>query len=98
MRKKYSIAHVHEQGEDLIIIPLNANTFNSLTRSEQESTREALQFFATDAGLVGTVCIVWQLGNLFKFIAPTPWHQYFRSIDMGFVQANLNRELSCQYS
>ena len=98
MTKTYKIAHINERGQDIIIVPLEGLTIDSLSDTEKKSILDGLQFFATDAGLKGTVCLVWQIGNVFKFIAPAPWHPFFQSIlGMDFVRANLNRTLTCTY-
>ena len=98
MTKTYPIAHIHEQGQDLIIIPLEENFMNMRSEAERNGIRDALQFFATDAGLKGTVCLVWQSHKVFRAVAPKVWSSFFESIDMTFVGANLNRTLTCDYS
>jgi hypothetical protein len=91
---QYRIAHVKEQGVDLIIIPLEAS-FGNLTQPDQQKTIALLQLHATGAGLRGTVVPVWDsgTGQMF-FIAPERWHPFFRSIGLAWVAANINRELS----
>ena len=97
MTKTYHIAHIHEQGQDIVIVPLEAYSIDCKTDAEQNAIRDGLQFFASDAGLKGTVCLVWQSGGMFKFRAPTAWHPFFRSINMDVVRTNLNRTLTCTY-
>jgi len=91
----YEVAHINEQGQDMIIIPVSSSV-NSKTQQQQNELKESLQYFANDAGLKGTVCLVWDAGNRFNFLAPNQWHPFFRSIDMSFVAANINRELTCK--
>ena len=98
MNKSYEVAHIHEQGQDLIIIPLEAAGINNLSEEKQFSVCDSLQFFASDAGLKGVVCLVWEVGTQFKFIAPKKWHPFFKSINMDFVNANRNRKLTCSYT
>lgn len=53
-----------------------------------------LQMRSRSAGLAGTVVPVWDSGGgRMKFKAPGPWHPFFRSLHLGTVHANLNREL-----
>lgn len=92
--RKFQIAHIHEQGQDLIIIPLE-DRFALLTAEQQDDEVAILQRGATSAGLKGVVVPVWQSGGQMHFRAPQPWHPFFRSIDAAFIAANINRELTC---
>lgn len=68
----YKIAHLHEQGQDLIIIPLN-DQFDYTTTDEQKAAHAAhLQRCTTSAGLKGHVVLVWPAGTQMKILAPTP--------------------------
>ncbi|MEQ9416347.1 MAG: hypothetical protein RJQ08_02235 [Salinisphaeraceae bacterium] len=91
----YDIAHLRHQGQDIIIVPVE-DVFENYTQDEQMELRDSLQFYAQDADLRGTVCIVWQRGNRLRFLAPKPWWPFFESIDMHFVRANINRRLTCR--
>jgi hypothetical protein len=90
----YEVAHLNEQGQDMIIIPVS-DSVSSMSNSEQNELKSSLQFYAEDAGLAGEVCLVWNHGSHFYFLAPQPWHGFFKSIDMHFVACNINRELTC---
>jgi hypothetical protein len=91
----YRIAHLREQGQDMIIIPM-ASSINFKTETEQNDIKNSLQCFARDAGLAGTVCLVWNSGNRFNFMAPKAWHSFFRGLNMNVVSANINKTLTCQ--
>jgi len=93
-RQSYNIAHLRKQGQDIIIVPI-APTVGSKNQQEQNEIKNSLQLFATNAGLAGTVCLVWNTGNRFNFLAPAQWHAFFQSIDMRFVSANINKKLTC---
>lgn len=90
---RFKIAHLKEQGIDLLIVPLD-KTFEHKPESDQCAAIDELQGRASAANLAGTVVPVWEdgLGRM-KFIAPENYHPYFRSINLAFVYANLNREL-----
>ncbi len=87
------IAHIHEQGQDMIIAPLDG-AFGNRTQGEQNSMLGAIQAAAHSAGLRGTAVIVWQAGRRFNFMGPQRWHPFLRSIDMRWVSANINKSLS----
>ncbi|KVT50701.1 hypothetical protein [Burkholderia ubonensis] len=91
----FQIAHIREQGVDLIIVPLDA-AFGNRTSTAQRETTDALQRATVSAGLAGTVVPVWPAsGGRMRFLAPHGFHPFFRSIDLGWVMANINRELIC---
>jgi hypothetical protein len=91
----FDVAHIREQGNDLIIVPLSS-TFGALSASEQQKQIEALQRCATSAGLAGRVVPVWDAGGgRMGFLAPRNWHPFFAGMSLSFVAANINRRLSC---
>ena len=94
---KFKLAHIHEQGQNMLIFPLDAR-FGNLSNDEQSSTLAQLEMRAHAAGLAGTAVAVWQQGHNFHFIGPRPWHPFLRSINMLWVQQNVNRELTWQDS
>jgi len=90
---RFDVAHIREQGIELIIIPLN-NSFRFKNEAEQREIISELQLRASSAGLAGTVVPVWDNGGgRMAYIAPENWHQFFRSINLQFVEANINRQL-----
>ncbi|MEN6631789.1 MAG: hypothetical protein ABFD84_05135 [Candidatus Polarisedimenticolia bacterium] len=88
------VAHIREQGQDMIIAPLD-RSFDHKTADQQQAAVAEIQMAATSAGLRGIVAVVWiGPGGRMKFIAPPPWHPFFRSLDIQQVMANLNRSLT----
>ncbi|MGD1148791.1 MAG: hypothetical protein ABR961_12675 [Thermoanaerobaculaceae bacterium] len=91
---KYKIAHVKEQGVDLIIVFVEPR-YGSLIEADQTAFMADVQMQAHAAGLAGTVVPVWDLGGgRMGFRAPRGLHPFFESISLDFVLANVNRELS----
>jgi len=89
----FKIAHVREQGVDLIIIPME-RSFAYRPSSDQQAIIAQLQAYAISAKLAGTVTPVWDYGQgEMGFIAPESWHPFFQSIGLSWVSARLNREL-----
>lgn len=90
----FKLAHLREQGQDMIIVPVNPSIGYS-SQHEQHSLTETLQVAATSAGLEGTVVIIWRNGNHIGFVAPRPWHPFFQSAGIyNLIMRNLNRELT----
>ena len=89
---KFKVAHIKEQGIDLIIVPLESS-FHHKPQHEQIEIIDELQTRATAAGLAGTVVPVWMLGNRMGFIAPPNWHPFFKNISWNDVIRNVNKEI-----
>ena len=88
------VAHVRQQGVDLVIAPLDPD-FGYKTPQDQREIVNEIQLRSRSAGLAGTVVPVWDGGGgRMSFIAPQPWHPFFRSLDLRSVWANVNREIS----
>lgn len=90
----FDVAHIREQGVDLIIIPLKSS-FGQKGQMEQSQITASLQAAAQSAGLAGTVVPVWEtVGGRMGFLAPNNYHPFFKNIDMNFVATNVNRKLT----
>jgi hypothetical protein len=91
--QKIKVAHVKEQGQEMIIIPLDSS-FDRKVHSEKMEIEQHFQYAAKEAGLSGTVVLIWQSNQYTKFIAPREWHPFFKSEGIfEMVMFNLNREL-----
>lgn len=91
---RIEIAHLREQGQDMIIVPLD-RSFGTKGRQEQSQVVTELQTRSESAGLSGKVVPVWDSGGgRMAFIAPQVWHSFFQNISLQSVMAKLNRELS----
>ncbi|EKN6017385.1 hypothetical protein [Yersinia enterocolitica] len=94
MSNKYKVAHIREQGVDLIITPLESSFDNKSSQSQNDFI-QYLQGHAESAGLAGTVVPVWLCGSRMKFIAPSGYHPFFRGLTWNSVLQNINKELTC---
>jgi len=90
---RYEIAHIQEQGVDIIIIPMDAS-FGKKSEDAQYKALEELQMRATSAGLAGTVVPVWKVEGQMMFLAPPNWHSFFHSINFQFVASHMNKYIS----
>ncbi|WP_316186417.1 hypothetical protein [Bradyrhizobium sp. SZCCHNS30592] len=90
---KYQVAHIREQGQDMIIFPLEAR-FGYLSDADKNHELGILESRANAAGLRGAAVAVWDAGGgRMGFMGPQPWHSFLRSISLQFVAANLNKEV-----
>jgi hypothetical protein len=90
---RFKVAHVREQGVDLIIVPLNSS-FSQKMQHERNSFVAELQMRANLAKMAGTVVPVWSLSSGgMGFMAPKNWHSFFRGLSLSVVARNINKEL-----
>lgn len=90
---RFNVAHLREQGQDMVIVPLDS-TFGAKLSSEQRSITAELQARSRSAGLAGVVVPVWDTGGgRMGFIAPRPWHPFFSGLTLNWVLTNINREI-----
>jgi hypothetical protein len=91
---RFKVAHVKEQGVDLIIIPLESR-FGSMSNADQNSQNRELQVRANAAGLRGTVVPVWDAGGgRMGFFAPSGFRPFFSSLSLSQVDQSINKEIS----
>ena len=83
------VAHLREQGQDMILVPLD-RSFGYPPYAEQTTIIAEYQRRANGAGLRGTVVAYWESG----FVGPTRWHAYLQSISLSFAHANVNKQIS----
>lgn len=89
------IAHFQEQGQYLIVIPLDSS-FHDKTASQREATLNALRASVLAAKLEGTVAVVWRSGHNRYFMAPEQWHDTLRRMPWHGIISRLNKTLDCK--
>jgi len=90
---RFRVAHIREQGVDMIIIPLDSS-FGSKSNNDQNLIRRDLENRSHSAGLAGSVVLVWDAGaGRMGFLAPPNWRPFVESINLEFVTRNLNMEI-----
>lgn len=90
---RLKVAHINEQGQDMIIFPLD-HTFGQKSDSDQSQAIAELEHRAHSAGLAGRAVAVWQNGGRTLFRGPQAWRGFLQSISMGWVHTNVNKEIS----
>lgn len=91
----FKIAHVKEQGVNVIIVPLSPR-FSDCTEDQRASVIAAFQTAAEAATLRGRIVPMWRSGgSQVRFIAPPDWASFFERLKWKVVMRNLNRELDC---
>ena len=87
------VAHLREQGQDMILFPLSS-AFGNKSTSAQNAILAELERSAHRAGLAGRAAAFWEAGGRTHFLGPRPWVSFLRSMSLAMVWANVNREFS----
>lgn len=87
------VAHIREQGQNMILVPLDSN-FGYKSDREQSNIMFEIQDAARSAGLAGSVVAVWNAGGQTGFRGPAPWHPFLRSIGLNDVLRSVNKTIS----
>lgn len=86
-------AHIREQGQNMIIFPLES-AFGSQSQRDQNAALAELQHRANGAGLAGQAVAVWESSGRMHFLGPRPWEGFLRGLNMQQVLASVNKEIS----
>ena len=92
----YSIAHTRYRDSNMVIVVSNANFF-AQSDETQERWFTQLQVCSRNANLAGQVIVVANVNGRFRFYGPRSWHNFLRTLDMAWVRARINKELTCHY-
>lgn len=93
---RYKIAHVKYQGNNMVLVWVNRNYFYA---SNQDQARwfTAIEQCVRSANLAGQSLLVTEDNGRFRFYGPNSWHNFMRTIDMNWVRARINKELTCTF-
>jgi hypothetical protein len=88
---QFEVAHIREQGQDMIVIPVNLTVV-----SDKSQIYNALQICARSAGLAGSVVMIWKTAEgRIQYIAPSQWHRFVSQIDRNWIVKRLNKRINC---
>lgn len=90
---KFKVAHLREQGQNMLLFPLDSS-FHGKTDEQQSAVVSELEARAHAAGLAGRAAVFWEYGGRGYFRGPPQWQPFLRSISLGWVMRQVNRELS----
>ena len=90
----YDVAHVQEQGQDMLIFPLDSS-FERKTTAVQNEELGVLETRARSAGLRGSAVAVWLDGSgRMRFLSPQPWHAFLQKLSHQTILQNVNKTIS----
>ena len=87
------LAHVRQQGQDMILFPLAAS-FGQKTVADQRAALCEFERRAHAAGLRGHAAAVWDDGHRVRTLGPSHWRGFLSTIGVDWVLANVNRQIN----
>lgn len=90
----FKVAHIHEQGQDMIIFPLTS-AFGDYSVADQTADLSELERKAHAGGLAGLAAAVWDGGSgRIGYMGPQHWHGFLRGLTFNAVVARVNKSIS----
>lgn len=93
---KYSVAHTRQRDTNMVIV-VSGSSFFTANSKTQQLWYTALQSCVRSVNLAGTVVVVANVNGRFMFYGPNDWGNYLRTLDMSWVKARVNKELTCTF-
>jgi hypothetical protein len=92
----YKIAHTKQKDVNMVVVVTGSGFFNA-DGNAKERMWTAMRSCAKSANLAGEVVMVANVNGGFKFYGPKSWANYLSTIDMTWVNARLNKKLTCTF-
>jgi hypothetical protein len=92
----YNIAHTKQKDVNMVVVVTGSGFFNADSNAK-ERMWTAMRSCAKGANLAGEVVMVANVNGGFKFYGPKSWMNYLKTIDMTWVNARLNKKLTCTF-
>jgi hypothetical protein len=93
---KYRVAHVRHQNSNMVIVHVNPSFFYG-SNQDQQRWFTAIQQCVRSVNLAGQTIVVTSDNGRFRFYGPNSWHNFLRTIDMSWVNARINKSLTCKF-
>jgi hypothetical protein len=91
----YDVACVREQGIDVIVVVVNA-AVGGMKRADQGSAWAQMQVWAIEAGLDGTVVLLWRATTRrLSYFDPHHRHPFLKHLTPAILARMTNTRLTC---
>ncbi len=95
-RTTYKIAHTKSGGTNMVLVSVSSSFFRE-SQNTQQKWFTGFEQCSRSANLAGQVIVVANSSGTFKFYGPKTWHKFMRTIDMDWVNARINKNLTCTF-
>lgn len=92
----YKIAHTRQRDVNMVFVVTGSGFFNADSNAK-ERMWTAMRSCSKSANLAGDVVMVANINGTFKYYGPKSWLDYLRTLDMTWVNARINKSLTCTF-
>ena len=93
---KFRVAHTSVRDTNMVFIVVGEKFFE-VDRQTQQRWYTALQSCVRNVKLAGEVVAVASVKGSLKTYGPKNWGEFLSTIDVAWVDARINKELSCTF-
>ncbi|MCC7225738.1 MAG: hypothetical protein IT507_03490 [Burkholderiaceae bacterium] len=93
---KFRAAHTSVRDTSMLIFIVGDSFFFQDSQTQQR-WYTSLQSCARSVKLAGEVIAVANVNGTFKSYGPKSWQDFLRTIDMPWVNARVNKEITCNF-
>ncbi len=93
---RYAVAHTRHRDANMVIVKIHPRFFDA-SLNQQERWYTDIQSCVRSVKLAGTVVIANDANNRFRYYGPKSWHNFLSTIDMKWVNARVNKEMTCHF-
>ncbi len=93
---RYRVAHTREQNTNMVFVVISSSFFAGDSQA-QARWYTSLQSCVRSVNLAGEVIAVSNVNGRFMYYGPKNWRNFLKTIDMNWVNARLNKELTCNF-
>lgn len=93
---KYPVAHVKHQNSNMVIVVINPSFFRG-SLGDQNRWFTDIEQCVRSVKLGGQALVVANDNGRFRFFGPKSWHNFLQTLDMNWVNARINKSLTCNF-
>jgi RNA binding activity-knot of a chromodomain len=93
---EYSIAHVKSQDNNWVFVKVSPR-FLTADEATIRKWYTDVQACVRRVNLAGDVVVVTTVDGSFRFWGPIPWRKYLSTLDMNWVNARVNKSMTCYF-
>ena len=93
---RYPVAHTRHRDSDMVVVKIHPRFFEANLKT-QSLWYTDIQACVRAVKMAGTVVLVSGANNRFRYYGPKSWHTFLQTIDMPWVNARVNKEMTCHF-
>lgn len=92
----YPVAHTRQRDTNMVFVVVGSSFFTADAKAKARNYT-AMQSCVRSVKLAGEVVLVANAGGRFHYWGPKAWGPYLATLDMQWVRARLNKQLTCNF-